>query len=64
MSHFDTIIEAPPGFVVTASSAIHAGAAFEEPDPRVLRRAVPPRGAAHAAGPGAAWSGSCYDAAG
>ena len=64
MSHFDTITAAPDGFTVTGVDADHAGRRVRVAGPRVLRRAVPPRGRAHAVGPGAARSGSSTTPAG
>ena len=50
MSHRDSVVAAPPGARVTASSPTTPIAAFEDPDARPLRRAVPPGGRPHAAG--------------
>ena len=47
MSHGDAVSAAPPGFAVTASTPDSPVAAFEYAVPRAVRRAVPPRGAAH-----------------
>ena len=40
---------APPGFTVTAGTAVSPVAAMEDRRPRAVRRAVPPRGDAHRA---------------
>ena len=52
MSHGDSVTAPPSGAVVTASSPSTPIAAFEDRGARALRRAVPPRGHAHAARPG------------
>ena len=48
MSHRDSVTAPPPGARVTASSPSTPIAAFEDAEPRALRRPVPPRGRPHA----------------
>ena len=62
MSHFDAITAAPTGSVVTATPR-HPGRSVRRPEPRHLRRAVPPRGRAHPTRPGD-HGGFLYDARG
>ena len=52
MSHGDSIVAAPEGFVVTSSTAAVPVATLEIARAGDLRRPVPPRGRAHAARPG------------
>ena len=54
MSHGDKIVELPPGFRVVATSDALAVRRDRRRRPAHLRRAVPPRGRAHAARPGPA----------
>ena len=49
MSHNDAVVRAPDGFGVTASTPSTPVAAMEDPERGLYARAVPPRGAAHAA---------------
>ena len=54
MSHGDSVVRAPEGFTVTASSERAAVAAFEDTGAAAGRGAVPPRGRALPARPGGA----------
>ena len=54
MSHRDTVVEPPTGARVVGESAGTPVAAFEDDVRAPLRRAVPPRGRAHAARPAGA----------
>ena len=54
MSHFDSIVRAPDGFTVTASTPEAPVAVLEDGRPPDPRRPVPPRGRAHAPRPGVA----------
>ena len=54
MSHRDTVVAPPDGARVVADVRAHAGRRVRRRGAAALRRAVPPRGRAHAARPGRA----------